>query len=128
MVAILPASLLVEAVLFVHFLWCAWVLFGWTLTRRRPLLRTLHIASVIYTIVVESVPWLPCVLTLAETYLESRAGIEPARGPFLVRVLDETIYPNLPDWFVVTAAVLICLAILSIYLRRYLHRPAPAQW
>lgn len=104
------------------------MLLGWTLTRSRPFLRTLHIVSIIYTIVVESVSWLPCVLTLAETHLETRAGIEPSRGPFLVRVLDAAIYPNLPDWFVVTAAVLVCLAILSIYLRRYLRRPAPAQW
>lgn len=66
-----------EAVLFLHLLWCAWVLLGWTVTRNRPVLRTLHIASLIYAIVVESVPWLPCPLTLAETSLEARAGIEP---------------------------------------------------
>jgi hypothetical protein len=32
------------------------VLLGWTVTRRR-LLRTLHIASVVYAIVIELVPW-----------------------------------------------------------------------
>src|SRR6516164_6025510 len=53
-------------------------------TRCRPVLRTSHIASLIYAIV----PWLPCPLTMAETWLEARAGIEPACGPFLVRVLD----------------------------------------
>ena len=40
-----------EAVLFLHLLWCGWVLLGWTVTRCRPLLRTLHIASLIYAIV-----------------------------------------------------------------------------
>ena len=51
-------------------------------------------ASLIYAIAVESVPWLPCPLTLAEAWLEARAVIEPARRPFLVRVLDAVVYPR----------------------------------
>jgi hypothetical protein len=118
----------VEAVLFLHLLWCVWVLLGWTVTRRRPLLRTLHIASLLYAIVVESVPWLPCPLTVAETWLEGRAGIEPARGPFLVRVLDAVVYPDLPEWLVVGGAVLVCVAILWVYRRRYVRRTPTGQW
>ena len=111
-----------------HLLWCGWVLLGWTVTRCRPLLRTLHIASLVYAIVIELVPWLPCPLTMAETWLEARAGIEPARGPFLARVLDAVVYPDLPDWAVVGCAVLFCTVILCMYLRRYLHRTATGQW
>jgi hypothetical protein len=118
----------VEAVLFLHLLWCAWVLLGWTVTRFRPLLRTLHIASLIYAIVIEVVPWPPCPLTAVEMWLEGRAGIEPAHGPFLVRVLDSVVYPDLPEWLVVGCAVLVCVTILSVYLRRYLHRRADGQW
>jgi hypothetical protein len=118
----------VEAVLFLHLLWCAWVLLGWTVTRRRSVLRTLHIASLIYAIVIELVPWLPCPLTVAETWLETRASIEPAHGPFLVRVLDAVVYPNLPEWLVVCGAVFVCVAILSVYLWRYLRRTAHGQW
>jgi hypothetical protein len=109
-------------------LWCGWVLFGWTVTRTRRVLRTLHIASLLYAIVIELVPWLPCPLTVAETWLEARAGIEPAQGPFLVRVLDATVYPDLPEWFVVGSAVLVCVAILCVYLRRYLCRTARDLW
>ena len=101
---------------------------GWTVTRRRPLLRTLHIASLLYAIVIELLPWPLCPLTVAETWLETRAAIAPARGPFLVRVLDAIVYPNLPVWLVAAAAVLVCLAILSIYLRRYHRRPPAGSW
>jgi len=118
----------VEAVLFLHLFWSAWVLLGWLVTRCRPLLRTLHIASLIYTIVIELVPWPPCPLTAAETWLEARGGIEPARGPFLVRVLDELVYPDLSEWFVVTCAAIVCVAILSVYLRRYFRRTTCGQW
>ena len=111
-----------------HLLWCVWVLLGWTVTRCRPVLRTFHIASLIYAIVVETVPWLPCPLTLAETGLETRAGIELPHGPFLVRVLDAIVYPELPQWLVVGGAVVVCVAILSVYLRRYLCRTACGRW
>jgi hypothetical protein len=122
------ASVLAEAVLFLHLLWCAWVSLGWTVTRRRPLLRTLHIASLIYAIVIELVPWLPCPFTVAEAWLEARAGIEPARGPFLVRVLDAVVYPDLPEWLVAGCAVLFCVAVLLVYLQRYHRRTGRGQW
>ena len=109
-------------------MWCGWVLLGWAVARRRPVLRTLHIASLIYAIVIELVPWPPCPLTVAETWLETRAGIEPPRGPFLVRVLDAVVYPDLPDWLVVGCAVLVCLTILCVYLRRNIRRNVYGSW
>jgi len=118
----------VEAVLFLHVLWCVWVLFGWTVTHRRPVLRTLHIVSLIYVIVVESVTRIPCPLTVAETWLGTRARIEPAHGPFLVRVLDAVVYPDLPGRLVVGGAVLVCAVILVVYLRRYFHKNEGGQW
>ena len=126
---IFTTTVLAEAILSLHLLWCVWVLLGWTVTRSRRLLRTLHITSLIYAIVIELVPWPPCPLTVAETWLEARAGIEPAHGPFLERVLDAIVYPDLPEWLVVSCAVLVCAAILSVYLRRYFRRTtACGQW
>jgi Protein of Unknown function (DUF2784) len=104
------------------------VLLGWAVTRYRPVLRTLHIASLIYAIVIELVPWPPCPLTVAETWLEARAGIEPVHGPFLVHVLDAVVYPDLPEWLVVGCAVLVCVGILSVYLWRYRRRTANGEW
>jgi hypothetical protein len=89
-------------------------------------LRTLHVASLVYAVVIESVPWSPCPLTVAETWLEARAGIEPAHGPFLVHVLDAIVY--LPEWVVVGGAVFVCVAILGVYVRRYLRRATGGQW
>jgi len=114
--------------LLLHVLWCVWVLLGWTVTRGRSILRALHIASLIYAIVVESVPSLPCPLSLAEGWLEARAGIEPAREPFLVHLLDAVVYPDLPEWLVIGGAVLVCGAVLTLHLRRYLRRTACGKW
>lgn len=119
---------LAEIVLFAHLLWCGWVLLGWTVTCRRRILRTLHIASLMYAIVIELVPWPPCPLTVLENWLEAHAGIEPAHGPFLVHVLDAIVYPGLPEWLVISGAVVVCLAILGMYVRRYRHRAADGAW
>ena len=65
---------LADGMLLTHLGFVAWVLFGALVTRARPLLAALHIASVIYGIVAELGPW-PCPLTLAENFFEARAGL-----------------------------------------------------
>jgi len=125
---IFAALFLAEAVLLLHLVWCAWVLLGWTLTRGRRVLRTLHLASLLYAIVIELVPWPPCPLTVLEGWLEARAGIEPAHGPFLVHLLDAMVYPDLPEWVVIGGAVVVCVAILGMYVRRYFRRAADGRW
>lgn len=121
------ARVAAEAVLLLHLLWCVWVLLGWTVARGRRVLRMLHITSLAYAIVIELLPW-PCPLTVAETQLEARAGVEPAHGPFLVHVLDAMVYPNLPERLVVGVAVVVCVVILGVYLRRYLRRRVDGMW
>jgi len=72
--------------------------------------------------------WPPCPLTVVESWLEARAGIEPAHGPFLVHVLDAVVYPDLPEWLIVGCAVLVCVTVLWVYLRRYHRRTACGEW
>jgi FtsH-binding integral membrane protein len=115
-------SVLAGAVLVLHLLWCGWVLFGWLITRGRRLLSGLHIASLCHAIVIELIPRTLCSLTVAEAWLDARAGITPGSGPFLVRILDATIYPNVPEWLVVGAAVVVCVSILGVQARRYLQQ------
>jgi hypothetical protein len=110
---------LAEAVLALHLLWCAWVAVGWILTRGRRVLAWLHIGSLAYAIFIELTPWPPCPLTVAENWLEARAGVQPARGPFLLHLLDAVVYPNVPEWLVVGSAVVVCVAILGVYVRRH---------
>jgi hypothetical protein len=119
---------LADFVLFVHLLWCVWVLFGWSLTHGRPFLRALHIASLVWVILVEILPWTLCPLTIAESWLETRGGIGPPPGAFLTNLLDEIVYPNLPNWLIISGAVAVCSFILFIYVRRFLHRKVNHSW
>lgn len=106
---------LATLVLFVHILFIVWVVLGALLTRSRPVLQVLHIASVIWGVLTEL--FVPCPLTLLENWLEQRAGIEPYQGGFLLHYLDKLVYPDLPASLLVAAAVTVCVLNLAYYAR-----------
>lgn len=108
---------LADAVLAVHLLYIAWVICGALFTRGRPRLAALHIASIIWGIITETTN-APCPLTTAENWCEARAGLTPYHGPFLLHYLDATVYPNVPNAFLVSVAVAVCALNLLIYVRR----------
>ncbi len=110
-------SALATAVLFLHALFILWVVFGTLLTRSRPILRWLHIASLLWGILTELLLW-PCPLTLLEDWLEGRAGVEPYQGGFLLHYLDKLVYPNISVNVLITAAVIVCLSNLAFYGRQ----------
>ena len=108
---------LATSVLIVHALFILWVIFGAFLARSRPILRWLHVASLIWGILTELLLW-PSPLTWLEDWLESRAGIEPYQGGFLLHYLDKVIYPDIsPTTFTITA-VIVCALNLVLYVRQ----------
>lgn len=109
---------LAALVLFLHLLWIVWVLFGWMLTRHRPVLAWIHIASLIWGVCVEAGPW-PCPLTLLEQWLESRAGSGSYQGGFIVHYLDAIVYPDVSPQLLTWVGSGVCVAILAIYVVRF---------
>ena len=112
-----PYSVLATVVLAIHLAWIIWVIFGWLVSRNRPVLRWFHFASLIYGVFIEIVPW-PCPLTLLENYLESLAGVTPYWGPFLVHYLDAVVYPNVSEALLISFAIAVCGANLYLHVRR----------
>jgi Protein of Unknown function (DUF2784) len=101
------------AVLVVHVAWIVWVLFGWLLTRHRLWLRWVHLASLIWGIVVEVGPW-PCPLTLLEQWLDRLAGLASYRGSFIYHYLEAFIYPDVPPLLLTWFGPVLCAVILAI--------------
>jgi Protein of Unknown function (DUF2784) len=110
-------SALATAGLFLHALFIVWVVFGAVLTRSRPILRWLHIVSLIWGILTELLPW-PCPLTLLENWLEQKAGVEPYQGGFLLHYLDKLVYPDISTTALTVAGVIVCAFNLVLYGRR----------
>jgi hypothetical protein len=111
------------AVLTLHLLWIFWVICGALLTRHRRALRWLHIISLVYSVLIEALPWPPCPLTLLEAWLEARAGVTPYHGSFLVHCLEAIVYPDIPVSWVIAGAVVVCAFNLGVYAFRYYTRP-----
>ena|ERR1700752_1932055 len=107
-------SALATFVLFLHALFILWVVFGALLTRSRKILRWLHIASLVWGILTELLPW-PCPLTLLENSLEGKAGVEPYQGGFVLHYLDKLVYPDISATILTVAGVIICALNLAFY-------------
>lgn len=107
-------SALAILVLFLHALFIVWVVFGALVTRSRPVLRWVHIASLIWGILTELLPW-PCPLTLLENWFEAKAGVEPYRGGFLLHYLDKLVYPDISATILTVVGVLVCVLNLAFY-------------
>jgi len=105
---------LAVCVLFLHALFILWVVFGVLLTRSRPVLRWLHIGSLIWGILTELLPW-PCPLTLLENWFEAKAGVQPYQGGFLLHYLDRLVYPDISATVLTVAGVLVCVLNLAFY-------------
>jgi len=110
-------SVLAGSVLFLHALFILWVVFGALLTRSRPILRWLHIASLVWGMVTELLPW-PCPLTVLENWLEAKAGVQPYQGGFLLHYLDKLVYPDISATVLTVAGVVICALNLAFYGRQ----------
>jgi hypothetical protein len=98
-------------------LFILWVVFGALLTLSRPVLRWLHIVSLVWGILTELLPW-PCPLTVLENWLEAKAGVQPYQGGFLLHYLDKVVYPDISASALTVAGVLVCVLNLAVYGRR----------
>ena len=101
-------------VLFLHALFILWVVFGAFVARSRPVLRWLHIASLVWAILTELLPW-PCPLTLLENWLEAKAGVGPYQGGFLLHYLDKLVYPDISATVLTLAGIIACVLNLALY-------------
>ena len=112
-------STLATSVLFVHALFIVWVVFGALLTRSRPILRWLHLASLIWGLLTELLPC-PCPLTLLENWLEQKAGVAPYQGGFLLHYMDKLVYLDISvtTLTVAGAGVIVCAFNLALYGRQ----------
>lgn len=110
-------STLAVSVLFIHALFILWVVFGAFLARSRPILRWLHMVSLLWGILTELLPW-SCPLTLLENWLETKAGIEPYRGGFLLHYLDKLVYPDISPAVLTIAGIVVCAVNLAFYGRQ----------
>ncbi len=102
------------SVLSLHAVYIAWVIFGAFFTRDRPRLAVLHVATLLYGMIVEICGFW-CPLTALEEWLEVRGNVQAYRGPFLLHYLDAVVYPDIPPNLLIAGAIAVCILNLWIY-------------
>ncbi len=105
------------SVVSLHAAYIAWVIFGALFTRGRPRLAVLHVATMVYGVIIEIFGFW-CPLTALEEWLEVRGGVSAYRGPFLLHYLDAVVYPDISPKVLIAGAVTVCILNLWIYARR----------
>jgi hypothetical protein len=120
-------SVLAGVVLTLHLLFILWIAFGAIVTRRRVVLRWLHLGSLVWGILIDILPW-TCPLTWAENWLETQAGIAPYQGGFLLHYLDALVYPDIPPGLLTAFGVAVCVVNLGIYAVRFHRRQRLGGW
>lgn len=102
------------SVLSLHAAYIAWVIFGAFFTRGRPRLAALHVATLVYGMIIEILGFW-CPLTALETWLEVRGNVQPYSGPFLLHYLDVVVYPDISPNLLIPGTVAVCILNLWIY-------------
>jgi Protein of Unknown function (DUF2784) len=104
-------------VLSLHAAYIGWVVFGALFTRGRPRLAALHVAALMYGMIIEIFGFW-CPLTAIEEWLDVRGDVSVYRGPFLLHYLDAMVYPDISPNLLIAGAVAVCILNLWIYARR----------
>ena len=86
---------LAVCILFLHALFILWVVFGALLTRSRPVLRWLHIISLVWGIFTELLPW-PCPLTLLENCWKPKPELSHTTADFCSTTWINSCIPTSP--------------------------------
>ena len=118
-------QLLADGVLFLHFLFIAFVLGGGLLVMRWPRLAWLHLPAVVWGVVVEMMAWI-CPLTPLENHLRMLAGTGAYSGDFIQRYCLPIIYPAglTPQiqWVIAGIVLIVNGVIYARLMRKYWRR------
>jgi hypothetical protein len=111
-------SWLADAVVFVHFLWIVFLVFGAMWGRRRRVVRYLHIGGLAFAVTIQIFGWF-CPLTHVEVWL--RRKVDPGAslgGSFIRHYVERLVYIELSWAAIFGLTIVLVAANLFIYLRR----------
>lgn len=111
-------KILADIVVFIHFLWILFLIFGAFLgTRYRPI-KILHISGFAFAVISQIFGW-HCPLTYLEVWLRERHNpVLSYTGSFIIHYLEKMIHIEISRWIVLALTILICGFTVRVYLRK----------
>lgn len=111
-------KILADVVVFIHFVWIVFLIFGALLGVRNTVLRILHISGLGYAFVIQIFDWY-CPLTHLEVWLKSRHAPGLAyKGSFIMHYIEEFVYLDISRSVIIVFTILLCIFNGWVYLRK----------
>ena len=110
--------ILADTVVFVHFLWIVFLIFGALVGRRYQPIKYIHIGGLVFALMLQVFDWY-CPLTHLEVWL--RAQHDPGRtygGSYIIHYLEKIIYIEVERSVIIILTIVLCVANIWIYRRR----------
>ncbi|MBA3061338.1 MAG: DUF2784 domain-containing protein [Nitrospirae bacterium] len=111
-------KILADIVVFVHFLWILFLIFGAFFGRKNRRIKIFHISGLAFAFVMQLLDWY-CPLTHLEVWLREKHN--PAltySGSFIIHYLEKLIYIELSPYLILILTILLCGFNTWIYLRK----------
>lgn len=108
---------LADTVVFLHFVWILFLLFGFVLGKRWKKIKFLHIAGLFFAFFIQTFD-LYCPLTYVETFLRQRHDPETTySGSFIPHYIEKLIYFEVSRSLILVATFIVVGLNLLFYLR-----------
>ena len=112
----MPYGALADTVVFFHFAWILFLIFGGWWGRRYRWLGSIHLAGLAFAMLVESLDWY-CPLTDLEVWLRGKGTQTGYHGSFISHYLSKLIYLEVPHAPIVFLTLSLCLVNAWLYLK-----------
>lgn len=92
----MPFVLLADIIVFIHFLWIVFLIFGALWGRRHRIVKFIHIAGIIFALIIQIFDWY-CPLTHLEVWLRKKQDpfLGYKEGSFIIHYVEKLIYIEL---------------------------------
>jgi len=110
--------ILADSVVFIHFLWILFLVFGALLGTRNRAVRIVHLSGLAFAVLLQVYDWY-CPLTYLEVWLRSKH--DPAlsyAGSFIIYYVERVVYIELSRKLILGFSVLLCGLNAWLYLRK----------
>lgn len=110
-------ALAADVAVAVHFGWILFLIGGAAIGRRVLWVRTLHLAGLGYSVLLQLNGWI-CPLTDLELWLRTRGGTSAYSGSFVAHYFERLVYLEVEPAWVLLATGAIVGGSVAVYLRR----------
>lgn len=106
---------LANLTIIIHFIWVFFILFGFIFALMKSKIAFIHLSGLIFYFILNLMGWY-CPLTYLEHYLRACSDTDiMTTEPFLLKVLNQLIYPDVPEFYIRAGGIVFVVLNLICY-------------